>query len=145
MLYNTIIYIIPITMILLTLLTNTLLLSWNYQNNIKYTHKHFQTILWISVIYWKVKIDANLSWQYQVNDLNRANALLFEVRKYVYLLNRTYLTALLSGLRTSELFNSRPATSRGRAGCRSPLPFFENRKKVPWFWGKVPCLCVSMG
>ena len=34
-----------------------------------------------------VKIDANLSWQYQVNDLsiklNRAKALLFKIRKYV--------------------------------------------------------------
>ena len=34
-----------------------------------------------------MKIDANLSWQYHVNDLsvkmNRANALLFKMRKYV--------------------------------------------------------------
>ena len=34
-----------------------------------------------------VKIDASLSWQYQVNDLsiklNRAKALLFKIRKYV--------------------------------------------------------------
>ena len=34
-----------------------------------------------------VKIDRNLSWQYHVNDLftklNRANALLFKMRKYV--------------------------------------------------------------
>ena len=35
--------------------------------------------------YLGVKIDAKLSWQYQVNDLsvNRANALLFKIRKYV--------------------------------------------------------------
>ena len=36
-----------------------------------------------------VKIDTNLNWQYHVNDLsiklNRANALLFKVRKYVSL------------------------------------------------------------
>ena len=36
-----------------------------------------------------VKIDTNLSWQYHVNDLsiklNRANALLFKMRKYVSL------------------------------------------------------------
>ena len=30
-------------------------------------------------------------------------------------------------------------------GGRSPLPFFENRKKVPDFTKKVPCLCASMG
>ena len=37
--------------------------------------------------YLGVKIDTNLSWQYHVNDLfvklNRANALLFKMRKYV--------------------------------------------------------------
>ena len=41
------------------------------------------------VKYLGVKIDANLSWQYHVNDLfiklNRANALLFKMRKYVSL------------------------------------------------------------
>ena len=40
-----------------------------------------------SVKYLGVKIDANLSWQYHVNDLsgklNRANDLLFKMRKYV--------------------------------------------------------------
>ena len=40
-----------------------------------------------SVKYLGVKIDTNLSWQYHVNDLsiklNRANALLFKMRKYV--------------------------------------------------------------
>ena len=39
-----------------------------------------------SVKYLGVKIDTNLSWQHQVNDLsiklNRANALLFKTRKY---------------------------------------------------------------
>ena len=42
-----------------------------------------------SVKYLGVKIDTNLSWQYHVNDLsiklNRANALLFKVRKCVSL------------------------------------------------------------
>ena len=42
-----------------------------------------------SVEYLGVKIDTNLSWQYHVNDLsiklNRANALLFKMRKYVSL------------------------------------------------------------
>ena len=42
-----------------------------------------------SVKYLGVKIDANLSWQRHVNDLsiklNRANALLFKMRKYVSL------------------------------------------------------------
>ena len=42
-----------------------------------------------SVKYLGVKIDTNLSWQYHVNDLsikpNRANALLFKMRKYVCL------------------------------------------------------------
>ena len=41
------------------------------------------------VIYLCVKIDTNLSWQYHVSDLsiklNRANALLFKMRKYVSL------------------------------------------------------------
>ena len=40
-----------------------------------------------SVKYLGVKTDTNLSWQYHVNDLsvklNRANALLFRMRKYV--------------------------------------------------------------
>ena len=40
-----------------------------------------------SVKYLRVKMDANLNWQCQVNDLsvklNRANVLLFKIRKYV--------------------------------------------------------------
>ena len=60
-----------------------------------------------------VKIDANLSWQY--NDLsiklNRANAFLFKMRKYVSIkilrsnYFATYPTAVLSGLRIVALFN----------------------------------------
>ena len=42
-----------------------------------------------SVKYFGVKIDTNLSWQYHVNDLsiklNRANALLSKIRKFVSL------------------------------------------------------------
>ena len=42
-----------------------------------------------SVKYLGVKIDTNLTWQHHVNDLsiklNRANALLFKMRKYVSL------------------------------------------------------------
>ena len=42
-----------------------------------------------SVKYLGVKIDANLTWQHHINDLsiklNRANALLFKMRKYVSL------------------------------------------------------------
>ena len=42
-----------------------------------------------SVKYLGVKIDANLSWQYHVNDLsikpNRANALLSKIRKFASL------------------------------------------------------------
>ena len=73
-----------------------------------------------SVKYLGVKIDTNLSWQYHVNDLsiklNRANALLFKMRKYVSLkilrsiyfllfLTPTYLTAVLFGLRIVALLN----------------------------------------
>ena len=40
-----------------------------------------------SIKYLNVKIDTNLSWQYHVNDLsiklNRVNALLFKMRKYI--------------------------------------------------------------
>ena len=40
-----------------------------------------------SVKYLGVKIDTNLNWQHHVNDLsiklNRANAILFKIRKYV--------------------------------------------------------------
>ena len=40
-----------------------------------------------SIKYLGVKIDTNLSWQYHINDLsiklNRANALLFRMRKYL--------------------------------------------------------------
>ena len=43
----------------------------------------------VSVKYLGVKIDTDLSWQYRVNDLsiklNRANTLLFKIRKYVSL------------------------------------------------------------
>ena len=51
-----------------------------------------------------VKIDTNLSWQYHVNDLsiklNRANALLFKMRKYVSLkiLRSIYFAILRSYL-----------------------------------------------
>ena len=42
-----------------------------------------------SVKYLSGKIDANLSWHYHINDLsvkaNRANALLFKMRKYICL------------------------------------------------------------
>ena len=42
-----------------------------------------------SVKYLGVKLDTNLSWKYHVNDLsiemNRANVLLFKMRKYVIL------------------------------------------------------------
>ena len=42
-----------------------------------------------SIKYLGVKIDANLTWQHHINDLsfklNRANALLFRIRKYVSL------------------------------------------------------------
>ena len=72
-----------------------------------------------SVKYLGVKIDTNLSCQYQVNDLsvklNRVNALLFKIRKYVSLkvlrsiyfafLTPTYFIAVLSGLRIVALFN----------------------------------------
>ena len=66
-----------------------------------------------SVKYLGVKIVTNLSKQYDVNDifikLNRANALLFKMRKYVsckiLLLTPTYHTAALSGLRIVALFN----------------------------------------
>ena len=48
-----------------------------------------------SVKYLGVKIDTNLSWQYQVNDLsaklNRASPLLFKMRKYVKIMNESHL------------------------------------------------------
>ena len=72
-----------------------------------------------SVKYLGVKIDANLTWQHHVNDLsiklNRANDLLFNMRKYgslkilrsIYfaILTLIYLTAVLPGLRILALFN----------------------------------------
>ena len=43
--------------------------------------------LTVSVKYLDVKVDTNLNWQYNVNDLsiklNIADALLFKMRKYV--------------------------------------------------------------
>ena len=61
-----------------------------------------------SVKYLGVKIDTNLTWQHHVNDLsiklNRANALLFKIRKYVspkilrsiyFAIFDSYLTAVL--------------------------------------------------
>ena len=73
-----------------------------------------------SVKYLGVKIDTTLSWQHHVNDLsiklNRANLLLFKMRKYVSLkilrsiyfvfLTPTYPTAVLSGLRIVVLVDS---------------------------------------
>ena len=72
-----------------------------------------------SVKYLGVKINTNISWKYHVNDLpnklNRANALLSRMRKYVSLkilrsiyfaiLTPTYPTAVFSGLRIVALFN----------------------------------------
>ena len=68
-----------------------------------------------SVKYLGLKIDTNLNWEYHVNDLsiklNRANALLFKMRKCEIDLSilpffaPTYLTAVLSGLRIVALFN----------------------------------------
>ena len=66
-----------------------------------------------------VKIDTNLSWQHYANDvsikLNRANALLFKIRKYVSLkilrsisftiFVKTCPTAVLSRFRIVALFN----------------------------------------
>ena len=71
-----------------------------------------------SVRYLGVKSDTNLSWQYHVNDLtiklNRANSILFKMRKYVSLkvlrsillyLTPIYPTAVESGVRFTALFN----------------------------------------
>ena len=72
-----------------------------------------------SVKYLHVKIDTNLSWQYHFNDfsikLNKANALLFKMRKYVGLkiLRPIYFDIIdsylsnwfLPGLRIVALFN----------------------------------------
>ena len=71
-----------------------------------------------SVKYLGVKIDTNVSWQYHVSDLsiklNRPNALLFKMRKYVSLkilrsiyvaVTPTYPTTVLFGLRIVALFN----------------------------------------
>ena len=65
-----------------------------------------------------VKINTTLSWQYHVNDLsiklNRANVLLFNMRKCVsvkilksiyFAIFDSYPTAVLSGLRIGALFN----------------------------------------
>ena len=72
-----------------------------------------------SVKYLGLKIDANLIWEHHVHDLsiklNRANALLFKMKKYVSpkILRSIYfaifdsclLTAVLSGLKILALFN----------------------------------------
>ena len=72
-----------------------------------------------SVKYLGVRFDTNLTWQHPVNDLpiklNRANAVLFKMRKYVSLkiltfiyfaiLTPTYLTVVSPGLKMIVLFN----------------------------------------
>ena len=76
-------------------------------------------------VYLGVKIDTNLSWHYHVNDasikLNRANALLFKMRKYVRLktLRFTYLTALLSGPRAAATLPPPPPPPRAAANLSS--------------------------
>ena len=69
--------------------------------------------------YLGVKIDTNLNCRYHVNDLsiklNRANALLFKMKKFASLKNLrsiyfafltpTYPTDVLSGLRIVTIFN----------------------------------------
>ena len=46
----------------------------------------------------------------------------------------------------TKIVYRRRATSGGEGsrGARSPLPFLENRKKVPWFWKNMSCLFASM-
>ena len=55
-----------------------------------------------NVKYLGVKIDSNLSWQYHINDLsiklNRANALIFKMRKYGKLLRSIYFAIFVSYL-----------------------------------------------
>ena len=58
--------------------------------NFKSKQKYFKRLYTNeSVKYLGVKIDTNISWQYHVNELsiklNRANALLFKIRKNVSL------------------------------------------------------------
>ena len=65
-----------------------------------------------SVKYLCVKIDTNLSWQYHVNDLsiklNRANTLLFKVKKYVSLriLRSIYFAILTRAYPTTVLYST---------------------------------------
>ena len=33
----------------------------------------------------------------------------------------------------------------GAEGRSTPLPFFENKKKSPYFWKKMPWLCPFLG
>ena len=66
--------------------TNLLCLS-NFEGNLKVRLCGKRLYPTESVKYLGVKIVENLNWQCQVNDLsiklNRANALLFKIRKYV--------------------------------------------------------------
>ena len=47
--------------------------------------------------------------------------------------------------KTSQSSQINSGTQLAGGGGRFTLPSFKNRKKVPWFWKNVPCLCVSMG
>ena len=59
-----------------------------------------------SIKYLGVKIDTNVTWQHNVNDLsiklNRANALLFKIRKYV---NPKILRSIYFAIFDSHLFH----------------------------------------
>ena len=59
-----------------------------FEGNLKIKLSGKRLYLTESVKYLGVKIVTNLSWQYHGNDLsiklNRANVLLFKMRKYVY-------------------------------------------------------------
>ena len=40
--------------------------------------------------------------------------------------------------------NKSGAQLGGEGGGKPPLSFFENQKKLPWFWRKIPWLCPSL-
>ena len=94
-----------------------------------------------SVKYLGVKIDITLSWQYHVNDLsiklNRANALLFKMRKYVSL---KILRSIYFAIFDSYLSNCCLVWAQNRSAIQRILILQKKAVRITNFNQGIPIL-----